>query len=74
MAWKDGFANLDADALTSLYHEDGTLSILGFCPAAGHAEIRSVTQQRLDRGIDFAELEPLDVRLPGDLIVEYGRY
>lgn len=72
--WKDGFANRDADALTNLYHEDGTLLVPGFEPATGHAKIRAVTETLLAEGIDFAELEPLDLRQSGNLSIEFGLY
>jgi uncharacterized protein (TIGR02246 family) len=73
-AFHDGVANRDAAALASLYAEDGKFLPPGIEPCEGRAQIQSAMQLLLDMGVRSLDVEPLDVRETGNLMVEYGRY
>jgi ketosteroid isomerase-like protein len=73
-AFHDGVANQDAQALASLYAEDGKFLPPGAPPCQGQAEIRAAMQQLIDMGARSLDIEPLEVSEAGDLTVEYGRY
>lgn len=73
-AFHDGVANRDAQALASLYAEDGKFLPPGAPPCQGRAEIQAAMQQLLDMGARSLDIEPVEVSEAGDLTVEYGRY
>jgi len=73
-AFHDGVANRDAAALASLYAQNGTFMPPGMEPCAGRAEIQSAMQGLLDMGARSLDIEPLDVREAGTMMIEYGRY
>jgi uncharacterized protein (TIGR02246 family) len=73
-AFHDGVANRDAEALASLYAQDGRFLPPNMEPCEGPSQIRAAMQGLLDMGVRSLDVEPLDVREEGDLTVEYGRY
>ena len=73
-AFHDGVANQDAEALTSIYHDDARFLAPNMEPAEGRQAIRAAMQQLLDMGARSLDVEPIDVRDAGDLTIEYGRY
>jgi uncharacterized protein (TIGR02246 family) len=73
-AFHDGVANQDAEALASLYADDGRFLPPGMAPCEGRAEIRAAMQGLLDMGARSLDVEPQDVREEGELTIEYGRY
>jgi len=73
-AFHDGVANRDAEALASLYADDGRFLPPGMEPCEGRSEIRAAMQQLLDMGASSLDIEPLDVREAGESTIEYGRY
>jgi uncharacterized protein (TIGR02246 family) len=70
----DGVANQDAEALSSLYHDDARFLAPNMEPTEGRQAIREAWQQLLDMGARSVDLEPIDVREAGDFTIEYGRY
>jgi uncharacterized protein (TIGR02246 family) len=73
-AFHDGMAGRDPDALASLYHEDARFLAPGMEPVEGNQAIRTAFQQLMDMGIRSVDIEPIEVRAAGEIIVEYGRY
>jgi uncharacterized protein (TIGR02246 family) len=73
-AFHDGVANQDAEALASLYHDDGRFLPPGMAPAEDPQAIRAAMQQLLDMGARSLDVEPIDVHEAGDFTIEYGRY
>ena len=73
-AFHDGVANRDAAALASLYHDDARFLPPNMEPAEDPQAIRAAMQQLLDMGASSLDIEPIDVREEGNLIIEYGRY
>jgi uncharacterized protein (TIGR02246 family) len=73
-AFHDGFANQDAAALASLYHEDARFLPPNMEPVEGRPAIQQAFQQLLDMGVRSADIEPIDVRDAGEMTIEYGRY
>jgi uncharacterized protein (TIGR02246 family) len=73
-AFHEGVAKRDAAALASLYAENARFLPPGMEPCEGRAQTQSAMQQLLDMGASALDLEPLEVREAGDLMIEYGRY
>lgn len=73
-AFHDGVANRDAEALASLYADQGRFLPPGMKPCEGREEIQAAMQQLLDMGASSLDVEPLDVREAGNVTIEYGRY
>jgi uncharacterized protein (TIGR02246 family) len=72
--FRDGVANQDAEALSSLYHDDARFLAPNMEPTEGRQAIREAWQQLLDMGARSVDVEPIDVREAGDFTIEYGRY
>lgn len=73
-AFHDGVANQDAAGLASLYHEDGRFLPPNMEPCEGRPAIQAAMQGLLDMGARSLDIEPIDVRVAGDMTIEYGRY
>lgn len=73
-AFHDGVADRDAEALASLYSEDGRFLPPNMEPCQGPSEIRAAMQGLLDMGARSLDVEPAEVREAGDLTIEYGTY
>jgi uncharacterized protein (TIGR02246 family) len=73
-AFHDGVESQDAGALAELYHEDARFLAPGFQPAEGRDAIRATMQALIDMGARSLDIEPLDLRVAGDMTIEYGRY
>ena len=73
-AFSDAFADQDAAAFASLYHDDAMFMPPNMGPSHGRQEIEAAIQQLFDMGARSVEIEPIETHEAGEMTIEYGRY
>jgi uncharacterized protein (TIGR02246 family) len=73
-AFHDGVAAQDAEALASLYTEEGRFLAPNMPPCEGRAAIQAAMQGLFDMGARSLDVQSIETREEGAVTIEYGHY